>query len=82
METKLIAVVVLLAVAGSLEAGSRGFEGGEVKPGHYSIKEFHFHVYFRKNFEAERKKEVYSKLSVFHIYFICFKYLTTFYPTC
>ena len=53
MESKLIAVFVLLAVAGSLEAGTRGFEGGEVKPGHYSIKEYHFHIYFRKNFEAE-----------------------------
>ena len=55
MESKLISsLVFVLMLAFAIEAKKRkGYTGGEVKPGHYSIKEFHFHIYFRRNFEAE-----------------------------
>lgn len=46
-------LVLALAAKTTTAARSRKYTGGEVKPGHYSIKEYHFHVYFRKNFEAE-----------------------------
>ena len=49
-----LALTLALASA-AFGARSRGYTGGEVKPGHYSIKEYHFHIYFRKNFQAEGK---------------------------
>ena len=55
MEPKLISsLVFILTLVVMMEAKkSKGYTGGEVKPGHYSIKEYHFHIYFRRNFEAE-----------------------------
>ena len=44
----------LLTVVGSNHDHSRyNYSLFKVKPGHYSIKEYHFHIYFRRNFEAE-----------------------------
>ena len=49
-----LGVILVLALASTAtEARRRGYTGGEVKPGHYAIKEYHFHIYFRKNFQAE-----------------------------
>ena len=53
----IVAISVVALATTATEAGHRGWTGGEVKPGHYSIKEFHFHVYFRRNFQAEGTKE-------------------------
>jgi hypothetical protein len=49
-----LSVLLTLALASAaVAARGRGWTGGEVKPGHYSIKEYHFHIYFRQKFDAE-----------------------------
>jgi len=50
METIKVSLALVCCLALTSAGRGRGFEGGEVKPGHYSIKEFHFHIYFRYNF--------------------------------